>query len=72
MFKLNLAEEEAHSKGEDHAQEDDHGEEEHGTSQNELTTQILTDERTPSLPHYFLVWFCCDLKGPFECKWLNV
>lgn len=35
MFKLNLAEEEAHSKGEDHAQEDDHGEEEHSTSQNE-------------------------------------
>ena len=35
MFKLNLAEEEAHSEGEDHAQKDDHGEVEHSTSQNE-------------------------------------
>lgn len=35
MFKLNLAEEQQHSQGEDHGQKDNHGKEEHGTSQNE-------------------------------------
>ena len=72
MFKLNLAEEEEHSEGEDHAQEDDPGKKNMGRSKMKLTTQIPTDERTPSLPSYFIVWFCCGLKGPFECKWLNV
>jgi len=41
MFKLNLAEEEEHSEGEDPGQEEDHGEE-HDTSQN-VTHDANTD-----------------------------